>query len=322
MNILVTGSTGFIGSHLCRALIAAGHRVRAFHRSTSSLRMLVDLPLEHVIGDLTQPETIPPAMEGIEAVFHVAAFLGGKQPGKHYAITVEGTRRLARAALDAGVRRLVHTSSIAALGLPEPGCKELLDENHTWNSRPEAYPYGYAKYLAEMEIQKAVAQGLDAVIVNPSLVYGPGDVYRQSSSPLLAAARGKIPVSVEGGVNVVHIEDVVAGHLAALEQGKTGRRYILGGANMPLHSMVLLAARITGVRPPALILPGGLLRFFAAPLGLLQNYLDLPVPVDLFYLAGLYFYFNTARARLELGLSAPRPAEEAIRAALDWFLGT
>lgn len=319
MICLVTGSTGFIGSNLCRALLAEGHTVRAFHRPTSTLRALEGLEVEHVLGDLTQPETIGPAVEGVEVVFHAAAYMGGKHPGKQYAVTVEGTRQVLRAALEANVRRLVHTSSVAALGVPEPGKPELLDEHHTWNFRPEHYPYGYAKYQAELEVQKAVAQGLDAVIVNPSMVFGPGDIYRQSSSILQAVAKRRLPAAVEGGINVVHIKDVVAGHLAAMARGQRGERYILGGENLAYLSFIQLVARAAGVPAPGLVLPGGLLRMLATPAGWLESFLNLPVPAELLHLAGSYFFYSTRKAKEALMLPPPRSAEEAVRDALEWF---
>src|SRR5271169_5018758 len=167
MHILVTGSTGFIGASLCRTLVGKGHQVRAFHRSTSTLRLLDDLPVEHALGDLTQPDTLAPAMEGIEVVFHVAALLGSGQDeeGRMYTVTVEGTRSVLKTARQAGVRRVIHTSSAAALGIPELispaagsiGKAVFMNESHTWNLRPDFWPYGYSKYLAELEVQKALA---------------------------------------------------------------------------------------------------------------------------------------------------------------------
>ena len=187
MKILVTGSTGFIGAALCRALVMRGHSVRAFHRPTSNLLLLNDLPVEHVLGDMTQPETIQAAMQGMEAVFHTAATLGGggrDLAGRMYTVTVEGTRTILRFAREAGVQRVVLTSSVAALGVPERfphgemhAPVPVMNENHTWNLRPDYWPYGYAKYLAELEVQRAVAGGQDAVIVNPTVVFGAGDIY-------------------------------------------------------------------------------------------------------------------------------------------------
>ncbi|TLM99693.1 NAD-dependent epimerase/dehydratase family protein, partial [bacterium] len=240
MKILVTGSTGFIGSQLCRALVEDGHRVLAFHRASSSLRGLEGIPgcheqpelspvagcLEHVIGDLAQLESLASALQGVEAVFHTAGLISpGAQPERLYAVNVEGTRALLQAARDAGVRRVVFTSSVSALGVPLYGPAPM-DERHSWNFAPRHWEYGYAKHLAEMEVQKAVAAGLDVVIVNPSVVIGAGEVYNASRSIVARAARGQVKYAVEGGLNVVHIADVVAGHLAALEKGRRGERYI------------------------------------------------------------------------------------------------
>lgn len=319
MKALVTGSTGFVGSRLCRRLVEAGHSVRAFHRSTSPPRLLEGLEVEHALGDLTQPETLQAAMQGVEAVFHAAAWMGDSEPGRLYAVTVEGTRDVLAAARKAGVRRVVHTSSVAALGVPEAGGPTLLNENHTWNWRPEYYPYGYAKYLAELEVQKSVAQGLDVVIVNPTLVFGAGDIHRQSGSVISQMAARKLGVAVEGGINAVHIADVVDGHLAALERGKTGERYILGGENLTLLELLEKIGGVVGTPAPNLVLPAWLVRAGGGLAGLLHNFLDLPVPPELFRMAGYYFYYDTRKAQVELGLAPPRPVEEAVTEAFEWF---
>jgi dihydroflavonol-4-reductase len=325
MDVLVTGATGFVGSQLCRALVERGDRVRAFHRATSSLVGLEGLEVEHFIGDLTQPETLAPAMQGAEAVFHTAAQLGGVSDLRLYqTVTVAGTRAVLEAARTAGVRRVVHTSSVAALGVPETGqgganaAPTLLDEHHTWNYVPERWPYGYAKYLAELEVQKAVAQGLEVVIVNPGYVLGAGDVYRQSSSLITTVAEGRLAVTVAGGLNVVHIDDVVAGHLAALERGCPGERYILGGQNMTYTHLLALAAQATGVRAPATQLPTGLVRMLSTPARWVRSFVKLPVGPELLALAGYYFYFDTRKAHEILALSEPRQIEDAIREAYAW----
>ncbi len=329
MNVLVTGSTGFIGAALCRALVVHGHTVRAFHRATSNLRLLNDLPVEHAIGDLTQPETIRAAMQGIEVVFHTAAQLGGaggNTAGRMYTVTVEGTRSVLRYAQEAGVQRVVHTSSVAALGVPEkspepdvPALPSLLDEGHTWNYPPEAWHYGYTKYLAELEVQRAVAGGLDAVIVNPSVVFGAGDIYRRDSSVIMTIARRKLGVLVEGGLNAVHIQDVVQGHLAALECGRCGERYILAGENLSIVELIRKIAAAVGAPAPGLVLPAGLVRRIVPVIRLLQPFLDLPVSANDLRLAGNYFYYDTRKAQVELGLPPSRPLEDAIREAYDWF---
>jgi dihydroflavonol-4-reductase len=330
MQILVTGSTGFIGASLCLALVDKGHQVRAFHRPTSTLRLLDDLPVEHFLGDLTQPETLAPAMEGVEAVFHVAALLGSGQDleGRMYAVTVEGTRSVLKAARQAGVRRVVHTSSAAVLGVPElisptigsVGKAVFMNESHTWNLRPDFWPYGYSKYLAELEVQKAVAEGLDVVIVNPTYVMGPGDIYRQTNSTVVQAARQRLPTLVEGGLNVVHISDVVAGHLAALETGRTGERYLLAGENLTIVQLVRKIAEVAGVTAPTLVLPGGLVRSLGWIAILAQSIIDLPINGRLSHLAGYYFYFDNAKSQIELGLPPPCPANQMILDAYNWFV--
>lgn len=322
MNVLVTGSTGFVGSNLCRELLARGHAVRAFHRSSSKLRLLDGLDVEHAVGDLTQPETLEAAVQGIEAVFHAAAWMGGsEQGGKQYAVTVEGTRNLLQAARSAGVRRVVHTSSVAALGVPTDSTETpaLIDERHTWNYRPDFYPYGYAKYLAEQEVQKAVAQGQDVVIVNPTLVFGPGDIYRQSESIIVQVAEHRVSVAIAGGINCVHIDDVIRGHLAALECGRTGERYILGGENLTHMQLLRMIAEVTGVGAPNLVLPTRLVRSLAPPVQLLQAFIHLPIASNLLRLAGYYFFYDGSKTEQELGLREHIPVREAISAAWAWF---
>lgn len=325
MKILVTGSTGFIGAALCKALVNQGHSVRAFHRSTSTLKLLEGLPVEHVVGDLTATPSVDEAMQGMDVVFHAAAHLGNRrtQSGRMYAVTVEGTRAVLNAARRAGVQRVVHTSSVAALGMPErPGSTGVMDENHSWNYRADYWPYGYAKHLAEMEVQKAVAQGLDAVIVNPAYVLGAGDIYRQTDSIIVQVARQRIPGSVDGGMNIVSLEDVVDGHLAALQSGRCGQRYILGGHNMTHSTLLQIIAQVCGVNIPQVVWPSGLMRAACGPLTLLESFINMPLAAGMLRQAGYFFYYSTRRARLGLGLGQPRPIEEAVQQAYDWFVAS
>lgn len=325
MKVLVTGSTGFIGGALCRALSAGGYEVHAFHRPSSVVSLLDGLPVKHILGDLAQPESLAAAMEGIDLVYHCAALLNPSgQPGRMYTVTVEGTRNVLAAAQRAGVRRVVHTSSIAALGAPVPPRRKqdapaLIDEHHTWNLPPERWPYGYAKYLAEMEVQQACARGLDCVIVNPGLVIGAGDIYRQTSALVVLSASGKLTASIEGGLNVVHIKDVIAGHLAAAERGKTGERYILGGHNLTLYSLIKTAAAITGAAAPRVQIPARVAHLAARPMGWLSPFLPIPIDPAILSLAGYYFYCSNRKAQMELQLAPPRSVENALEDALEWF---
>ncbi len=327
MTILVTGSTGFVGGALCKALCEQGHTVRAFHRASSDLTLLKGLDVEHVIGDLTQPETIRQAMQGVDTVFHAAAMLGSpKQSSRMYTVTVEGTESVLEAALEAGVNRLIHTSSVLAMGIPDRPSEQKhpdeclwMNENHTWNYRPDFHPYGYSKYLAELEVQKAVAAGLDVVIVNPTYIIGAGDIYRKTTSLVVQVKKSKVPLVPSGGINVVHIEDVVKGHLAAWKLGKTGQRYILGGENLTLMHLVHKIAAVVEGNAPNILFPGHLARRFASPISWLVNLWDLPLSTDLIRLAGYGFYYNTEKSRQVLNLDAPKTTEEAIRSAYDWF---
>ncbi len=322
MNILVTGATGFIGSSLCRALIRDGHSVRAFHRHASPLTALEGLAVEHCLGDILDPASLAPAMEGVEAIFHCAAMMGPwRNAAQSQASHVVGTHNVLQAARQAGVRRVVYTSSVAALGVPEPGGagNTLLNESHPWNAAPTLWPYGYAKHLAEQEVLAAVHDGLDAVIVNPALVFGAGDVHRGRKSVIGQVARGRIPVSVAGGLNVVHIDDVVAGHLAALRLGRAGERYILGGENLSITRMLAIAADVTGRRPPRITLPGAPVRSLAALVNLLSRPLNLPLTGDLLRLAGLYFYYDLEKSHRELRLPPPIAYRLAAEQAYAWL---
>jgi dihydroflavonol-4-reductase len=320
MKALVTGSSGFIGAATCRALLEHGYSVRAFHRATSSLRQLENLVVEHAVGDLTQPETVLAAMQDVDAVFHCAAWVGFNEPGRLYSVNVEGTRTVVQAALQAGVRRLVHTSSVTAMGIPDMGSVSLSDENRTWNHTPELFPYGYSKYLAELEVQKGVARGLDAVIVNPTLVLGPGDIYRQSSSIVRQFANRKVPVAVQGGINIIHVNDVAEGQVAALEHGSSGERYILGGSNLTYLELCQVLSQVTGVPAPGVVLPGWLLRASRGLASLVERFFELPVTTDVFVLAGRYLYYDTRKGHSRLALTEPLPAGQAVGDAYAWFL--
>lgn len=327
MRALVTGSTGFIGGALCAALIEKGFSVRAYHRDSSNLTLIKDLPVEHVIGDLTQPESLVNAMQGIDVVFHTAALLGNSnKASEHAAITIQGTRSVMNAALKQKVQRVIHTSSIAALGIPSEPCEMLdpanspiLNENTTWNIQPEHWLYGYSKYQAELEIQMVVAQGLDVVITNPSYVVGPGDIYRTLNSPIVQISQKRLPFIPTGGINIVHIQDVVNGHLAALDYGKRGERYILANENLTFKSMFEIISKFSHKPLPGIVLPGEILRILAYPLQLLRKMIDLPVPIELLRYAGYGFYVSNQKSIQELNFNYLYSAEESIRAAYEWF---
>ncbi len=218
MLALVTGATGFVGANVVEALSLAGWHVRALHRSSSSLAALQGLAYEPALGDVTDAESLRSAVTGCDAVFHVAGVTADywdQDGARLHAVNVAGTRNVVEAALAAGVARLVHTSSQAALGFADDD--RPVDETHQYNLPPDAYPYGYSKHLAELEVQRAVELGLHAVIVNPTVVLGPRDVTLTNSQIILEVQRGRVPLVPPGGINVVDAVDLGRGHLQALQ---------------------------------------------------------------------------------------------------------
>jgi dihydroflavonol-4-reductase len=261
MKILVTGGTGFVGSEITRQLLAQGADVRILRRATSELDLLGDAAhhVEHAVGDVTAPETLAPAMDGVAHVYHSAAYLGvggQREREKLFCINVQGTANVVNAALAAGVTRLVHTSSIAAFGRPER-TDTVLDESSEWHISKQNTVYAQSKHEAELEIHRGIAEGLDAVMVNPALVFGvgrPGENTRQIAEKI---REGKIPATPVGGTNVVDVLDVAAGHLLAMERGGTGERYFLGSENLLWRTLFGTLARAFDVPPPRFTLRPG-----------------------------------------------------------------
>ena len=316
-TILVTGATGFIGSALCRALLARGHPVRALHRKTSSLIALKDLSVELVVGDILEKDTLPSAMEGVDLVFHAAAVSDyWRHPDLVLRTAVEGTRNVMQAAFEAGVPRAVLTSSLAARGLPASG--ELLTEDHNFNISPERFLYGYAKYQAEIEAFQVAARGLEVVIVNPSAVLGPGD-FNRPDSIVTEAARGWGFFWMDGGVNIVYIDDVVIGHIAAAFRGRAGERYILGGENLTLQECFTTVTEIAGKRPPWLKIPGWIIEPAAKIVEWLQPLVQLPFDSSQLRLSCHYIYCDSSKARRELDFPEPRPFRQVVKVTYDWY---
>lgn len=315
---LVTGSSGFIGSHVCRALVERGHSVRAFHRSRSPLLALEGLALEHALGDVLDPKSLRTAMGGVDWVFHTAGRVKYWENRRGLVeTTVAGTANVLEAARAAGVRRLVFTSSVSALGVPAPG--ELLDETHSFNYPPERFPYGHAKHLAEQEVLAATRDDLDCVIVNPGSVFGAADLNLNWGSLVIAVVRHRLRGTVRGGMNVVHVTDVAAGHLAAAERGRRGERYILGGQNLPHLEIMRVIAQETGVPPPRFELRPVLVTGAAAVIDVVNRVVSLPINGDLLRLSGYFFYCDTGKARRELGFCPARSFRQAVREAAAWY---
>jgi dihydroflavonol-4-reductase len=317
-TVLVTGATGFLGSALCRSLLASGHPVRALHRPTSSLAALEGLAVTRFVGDILEPDSLRPALDGAEWVFHAAATVAHWRNPDHLLRTaVEGTRNVLEAARKAGVKRAVLTSSIAALGAPKPGT--LADESHEFNFSPKAFLYGYAKRQSEIEALWVAARGLPVVIVNPGAILGPGDINQIGGVVVIEAVRGRTVVYTDGGTNWVHMADVVAGHMAAMQVGRPGERYILGGENLTHRQAFQTLAEVTGGPQPRVKIPSALVGPFAAFLDLFGRPLGLPINGTTLRLARNFFFVDSAKARRELGLSEPRPFRLAVQEAYNWY---
>lgn len=317
-RVLVTGATGFIGAALCRELVGRGYAVRALHRASSSLELLAGLPLEFAVGDILDRDSLGLALRGVEVVFHTAAQSAyWRRPELVLRSAVEGTRNVVIAAREAGVRRLVLTSSLAAMGVPRLG--ELLTESHTFNLPAEAFPYGFAKSQSEIEALRHAGEALEVVIVNPSIVLGPGDIHQISGSLVVEAARGRLFFWTEGGANYVHLADVVEGHLAALRRGRPGERYIVGGENLPHCRAFEILAEVTGGRRPWFRLPGWALAAGAWGVDQLRRVAPLPLDGSQLRLSRYFLYCDTSKAQRELGLQAPRSFRLAVEEAYAWY---
>jgi dihydroflavonol-4-reductase len=318
---LVTGATGFVGSAVARALLQRGRRVRVLARPNSNRRNLAGLSVELVEGRMEDPNSLVRAVAGCRYVYHVAADyrIWVPDPGPMFRANVEGTRDLLAAALEAGVERIVYTSSVATLGLVPGGSA---DEDIPSRIGDMIGPYKQSKFLAEEAVRElARERGLPVVIVNPSTPVGPGDIKPTPTGRLIVeAARGQMPAFVDTGLNIVHVDDVAEGHLAAAEKGRIGERYILGGENMALAEILAEVARAVGRRPPRLRIPHGALLpvAFGAELAARISGREPFVTLDGVRMSRKKMYFSSQKASRELGY-APRPARHAIADAVAWF---
>jgi dihydroflavonol-4-reductase len=320
--ILVTGVSGFVGSAVARSLLQAGHQVRALVRPTSSRVNLADPRIEIAEGDLLDPQSLARAMASVRYLFHVAADyrLWARNPGDIVKTNVEGTRALMTAAQRAGVERIVYTSSVATLAARPNG--EPSDETFPLPAEKAVGAYKYSKLVAERVVEAMVAeQGLPAVIVNPSTPIGPADVRPTPTGRIIVeAAAGRMPVYVDTGLNLVHVDDVAAGHLAALQQGRIGERYILGGQNVLLGDMLREIAQQMGRTPPKLRLPRQLIFPIAYGAEAVAYFTGREpfVTTTGLRLAKDRMFFTSAKAERELGYRA-RPYGEAVAGAIAWF---
>ncbi|MFL5830181.1 MAG: NAD-dependent epimerase/dehydratase family protein [Solirubrobacteraceae bacterium] len=311
---LVTGATGFIGSHVTKLLVMRGDEVRVTVRQGSSERALADLPVAKVRADVRDRRAVRRAMRGIERVFHLAGTTSLTMPRERiFALNVEGTRIVLEEALRADVERVVHTSSVAAVGPAPPG--KVADESSVWDAGRLGLGYVDSKHEAEATAMRLLARGLPVVIVNPATVMGPGDPGRSSTVLVRRFLRRQIPAYVDGTLNIVGVEDVARAHLLADERGQPGERYILGNRNYTIERLLADLGRLSGVEPPAVKLP---LPVALALAGLARRaQLPGPVPAELMA-ASLNWAFSNRKAKRELGWRTS-PHEDSLEATVAWY---
>lgn len=320
-QVFVTGSTGFIGANLVRLLVQEGYVVRSLVRSTSCLDNLQSLDVEIVKGDLNDPD-LWRQMVGCQFVFHVAAHYSLWQADREalYRHNVLGTRHLLAAARQAGIERTVYTSSVAAIGVGAPGI--AVDETHQSPLEQLVGHYKKSKFLAEQEAMRATQAGQDIVVVNPSSPIGPWDIKPTPTGDIiLRFLRRQMPFYLDTGLNFVDVRDVARGHLLALEQGRTGDRYILGHQNLTLKALLDQLASLTGLSAPQRSVPAWLPLSAAwiderilAPLGKPPS-----VPLDGVRMAKQPMYYDASKAVRELGLPQS-PLITALKDAVNWFV--
>ena len=321
MKALVTGATGFVGAAIAKTLLASGWQVRVLARAGSDRGNLRQLAAEVVEGDLNDLRSLEQALEGCTALFHAAADyrLGARDPRPLYLTNVEGTRNILNAARTAGVQRTVYTSSVATIGIPPDGAPG--EERSPVALSDMIGHYKRSKYLAEEVARDAARLGMSVVIVNPSTPVGPGDIKPTPTGQLvLDAASGRMPAYVDTGLNIVHVDDVAAGHLLAFERGKTGERYILGGEDMTLRTILEQISRLVGRKPPRIRLPYAAVLpiAYAAEAFAKVSGRSGRVTVEGVRMSRKRMFFSSAKAAAELGYRW-RPPLEAFEDAVRWY---
>ena len=322
MTTLVTGATGFLGNHVARQLVAAGHSVRLLVRSTSNLASLEGLNAERVVGDLHDMASLDRAMKGVRRVYHVAADyrLWSRNPNEIYESNVEGTRRLLEVAGQAGVERVVYTSTVATIVVPTHGA--LPNEETRATLGQMIGHYKRSKFLAELEAIKAAAAGVPVVIVNPTAPVGPGDWKPTPTGRIiLDFLNGKMPAYVDTGLNLVPVEDCAAGHLLGAEKGRIGERYILGARNMTLKEILAALAVITGRSAPRLRLPHAvaLAAGYADELFSRLTGREPQIPVEGVKMSRHRMFVESDKAERELGYR-PGAVGPALERAVRWYV--
>src|SRR5208283_4889702 len=324
MLAFVTGATGFLGSHVARVLAEQGAELRLLVRPTSDLRNLEGLKADRVVGDLRDAASIAPALSGCDVVFHVAADyrLWVRDPEEMYRSNVEGTRSLLEAARKQGVRRIVYTSSVATMGFTFNNNGSVADEQSPVGIADMIGHYKRSKFMAEQVAVEAARSGIDVVIVNPTTPIGERDIKPTPTGRIVVDfMKRKFPAYVETGLNLVDATECARGHVQALEKGRSGERYILGGENLTLKQILDQLAAITGLPSPTVKLP----YIFALAAGVVDEMVtgrllgrEPRATIDAVRMGRKMMFVSSAKAERELGWRMV-PVDGALRRSVDWF---
>lgn len=322
MKVMLTGATGFVGANLLDVLLERGFTVRCFVRDEALARSILPIgDVEIFSGDVRDEEAVEKCARGCQVIFHTAADyrLWVPDPENMYATNVKGTRNVLRAARKTGVERVVHTSSVGALGIPKDGSPGKEDTPVSLGDMVGHYKR--SKFLAEREALKWAREGLDVVIVNPSTPVGPKDRKPTPTGRIIVNfLKGRMPAYLDTGLNIVHVMDVAEGHILAMEKGRKGEKYILGNQNLTLREIFQLLESISGRRAPKVRLPRWPIVALAYLMGVMSKITkrEPPIPVDGVRMASKKMFFDPSKAVKELGLPQ-RPVRQALEDSVAWF---
>jgi dihydroflavonol-4-reductase len=323
MKVFLTGSTGFVGNHVARAYVAEGAELRLLTRATSNMAAIEGLASDVVVGDLRQPESLRTALRGCDALVHVAADyrLWVRDPKQMYAANVDGTRELLRMAREEGVAKVVYTSSVATMGFKTDG--SIVDEATPVSLDHMIGPYKRSKFLAEQEAIAAARGGQHVMILNPTTPIGPGDAKPTPTGRIIVDfLNRKFPAYVDTGLNLVDVSEVARMHVAALEQGTPGERYILGGENLTLKQILDRMSAITGLPSPKMKVPHAVALTFAFFDEMITGRLlgnEPRATVEAVRMGRKFMFASSAKAERDLGFKV-LPVYNAMRSAIEWFV--
>ncbi len=320
-KVLVTGGSGFIGGNLVLTLVEHGYTVRAFYRAGDDNRLIAKVPIERIEGDICDPFILEQAAVGCQVVFHTAGNVSFRKQDRalQYRVNVKGTGNVVQTCIKVGVKRLIHTSTVNTLGIPWPQ-GSIGDEDTPFDPGKSNFNYAYTKKLAEDSALAANGSALEVVSVNPGTVFGPGDVNVNAGSYITAIAKAPVWFYPPGGTNCVHIDAVVAGHMAAMKNGRAGEKYILGGENLYYREIFSIIADVLGRPRPRFSMPNYLLVLASSlieKLAALSGF-ETKIAAEAAKAGEHTFFYSSEKARRELNLKMI-PFRRAVEEAVAWY---